>query len=95
MLIFVLATLLCWLSNLGTLRLRSDRTEVAIPLLWRQLAILQHIQPRPPCLPRWEQLALAVRADERSPSPARAAGRGPQRQQSTLPRLIFRTPHQG
>ena len=61
MVFFVLATLLSWCIDLGTLRFQSDRDkELEILLLRRQLAILQRTQPRPPRLSRWEKLGLAV-----------------------------------
>jgi hypothetical protein len=61
MVFFVLASLLSWLIDLATLRIRSDRArELEILLLRRQLAILQRTQPRPPRLSRWEKLGLAV-----------------------------------
>jgi hypothetical protein len=63
MVFFVLATLLSWLFDLGTLRLQSDRDkELEILLPRRQLAILQRTQPRPPRLTRWEKLGPAVLA---------------------------------
>lgn len=61
MLFFVLACVLSWRIDLGTLRWRSDRAkDLEILLLRRQLAILQRTQPRPPRLTRWEKLGLAV-----------------------------------
>ena len=61
MVFFVLATLLSWCIDLGTLRFQSDRDkELEILLLRRQLAILQRTQQRPLRLSRWEKLCLAV-----------------------------------
>ena len=61
MVFFVLATLLSWCIDLGTLRFQSDRDkDLEILLLRRQLAILQRTQPRSPRLSRWEKLGLAV-----------------------------------
>ena len=61
MVFFVLATLLSWCIDLGTLRFQSDRNkELEILLLRRQLAILQRTQQRPPRLSRWEKVGLAV-----------------------------------
>lgn len=61
MFFFVLASMLSWLIDLGTLRWRSDRAkELEILLLRRQLAVLQRTQSRPPRLTRWEKLGLAV-----------------------------------
>jgi hypothetical protein len=66
MVFFVLATLLSWLFDLGTLRFQSDRDkELEYLQLRRQLAILQCTQPRPPRLTRWEELDLAVAAGGR------------------------------
>jgi len=49
--------------DLGRVLLRSDQSkDVEIPLLHRQLAILQRTQARPPRLTRWEKLTLAVLA---------------------------------
>jgi transposase InsO family protein len=61
MVFFVLAALLSWLIDLGTLRFQSDRDkELEILLLRRQLAILQRTQQRPPRLTRGDRLGLAV-----------------------------------
>jgi hypothetical protein len=61
MLFFVIASVLSWVIDLATLRWRPDRAkDLEILLLRRQLAILQHAQPRPPRLTRWEKLGLAV-----------------------------------
>ena len=61
MVFFVLATVLSWCIDLGTLRFQSDRDkELEILLLRRQLAMLQRTQQRPPRLSRWEKLGLAV-----------------------------------
>jgi transposase InsO family protein len=79
MVFFVLAALLSWLIDLGTLRVQSDRDkELEILLLRRQLAILQRSQTRPVRPTRWEKLGLAVLASKlRSlPSAARSRVRG-------------------
>jgi hypothetical protein len=48
MVFIVLAALLSWLIDLGTLRFQSDRDkELEILLLRCQFAILQRSQPRP------------------------------------------------
>jgi hypothetical protein len=48
MLFFALATLLSWLVDLATLRMRSDRAkDLEVLLLRRQLAILRRTQARP------------------------------------------------
>jgi putative transposase len=61
MVFFVLASLLSWLVDLGTLRFQSERDkELEILLLRRQLAILQRTQQRSPRLSRWDKLGLAV-----------------------------------
>ena len=76
MVFFVLALLLSWLIDLGTLRFQSDRDkELEILLLRRQLAILQRTQPRPPRLSRWEKLGLAVLGGKLRALPAAARAR--------------------
>jgi hypothetical protein len=72
---FMLAALLSWLIDLGTLRVQSDRAEVELLLLRRQLAILQRTQPRPPRLTRWEKVGLAVLAANLRCLPAAARSR--------------------
>ncbi|HWE63308.1 MAG TPA: hypothetical protein VHB98_16450 [Chloroflexota bacterium] len=72
----LLASLLSWLIDLGTLRWQSDRAkELEILLLRRQLAILQRTQPRPPRLTRWEKLGLAVRISKLRYLPATSRSR--------------------
>jgi putative transposase len=76
MVFFVLATLLSWLVDIGTLRLQSDRDkELEILLLRRQIAILQRTQPRPPRLSRWEKLGLAVLVGKLRSLPTEARAR--------------------
>jgi hypothetical protein len=76
MVFYVLATLLSWLIDLGTLQFQSDSDkELEILLLRRQLAILQRTQPRPPRLTRWEKLGLAVLAGKLHCLPTAARSR--------------------
>jgi hypothetical protein len=86
MVFFVLATLLSWLIDLGTLRVQADRDkELEILLLRRQLAILQRSQPRPPRLRRWDKLGWAVLASKARSLPATARSR-------VLERLLLCSP---
>jgi hypothetical protein len=76
MFFFVLASLLSWLVDLATLRLRSARDkELEILLLRRQLAVLQRAQARPVRPTRWEKLGLAVLAGKVRSLPAEARSR--------------------
>jgi hypothetical protein len=76
MLCYALASLLSWLVDLATLRLRSDRSkELEILLLRRQLAMLQRVQQRPVRPTRWERLGLAVLASKLRHLPAEARSR--------------------
>jgi hypothetical protein len=78
MLFCALVSLLSWLIDLATLRVRSDRSkekELEILLLRRQLAILQRAQARPVRPSRRERLGLAVLAGKLRALPAAARTR--------------------
>jgi transposase InsO family protein len=91
MVFFVLATLLSWLVDLGTLRFQSAREkDLEILLLRRQLAILQRTQPQPPRLTRWEKLGLAVLVAKLRSLPTSSRERLRQRLVLVTPETVLR-----
>jgi transposase InsO family protein len=91
MVYFVLASLLSWLVDLGTLRRQSDRDkELEILLLRRQLAILRRSQTRPVRPTRWEKLGLAVLASKLRHLPTDARSRVRESLQLFTPETVLR-----